>query len=145
MLTVATPTATGLPHIVTVGAEGGLDPLKSALWRMGRAPREPLLAAVSVLSRVVANILQPPWAFVLLLVLMISKNGLKGEDMHVDDQKPASSFAAPFFGFLLFMVAWQLVLRDVWDALSGQSEPTKKAVPGVDSIAKLPTAGGNRV
>ena len=37
------------PHTVTIGSDGGLDPLKAAIWRMGRAPREVLLKANGVL------------------------------------------------------------------------------------------------
>ena len=43
MSIVAAPPA---PHIVKIGADGGRDPVKAAVWRMGQAPREPLLAAV---------------------------------------------------------------------------------------------------
>jgi hypothetical protein len=44
-----------------IGAnDDGLDPLRSAMWLMGRAPRERLLAAVSILIRVVGNVLKDP-------------------------------------------------------------------------------------
>ena len=51
MSVVATRPAGGgaQPQRVTIGSDGGLDPLKAAVWRMGRAPREPLLKATEVL------------------------------------------------------------------------------------------------
>jgi|EP00908_Phaeocystis_cordata_P006770 hypothetical protein len=45
------------PHTVTIGSDGGLDPLKAAIWRMGRAPREVLLKANGVLLKLLQNIL----------------------------------------------------------------------------------------
>ena len=60
MSAVATPTTDGTPQIVRIGADGGLDPVKAAVWRMGQAPREPLLACTSILARVFANVLAHP-------------------------------------------------------------------------------------
>jgi hypothetical protein len=49
------------PMVVTIGADGaGLDPLKASLWRMGRAPREPLLAATTALLKVLSNVIKSP-------------------------------------------------------------------------------------
>ena len=39
--------------------------------------------------------------------------------------------------FCSFMLMWQLVLHDIWDALTDQVSSRKK-IPGVDVIAKLP-------
>lgn len=61
MSVVATaPSAVGVPQIVHIGADGGLDPIKAAVWRMGQAPREPLLACTSILARVLGNVLAHP-------------------------------------------------------------------------------------
>ena len=48
------------PQRVTIGSDGGLDPLKAAVWRMGRAPREPLLKATEVLLKLLRNVLGSP-------------------------------------------------------------------------------------
>lgn len=60
MSVVARPTGTALPQIVTVGSDVGLDPLKAAIWRMGRAPREVLLKVNDVLLKVMQNVLGNP-------------------------------------------------------------------------------------
>ena len=31
----------GLPQCITIGSDGGLDPLRAAVWRMGRARNSP--------------------------------------------------------------------------------------------------------
>ena len=51
---------TAQPQLVTIGSDGGLDPLKAAVWRMGRAPREPLLKATEVLLKLLRNVLGSP-------------------------------------------------------------------------------------
>jgi len=48
------------PQCITIGSDGGLDPLKAAVWRMGRAPREPLLKATDVLLKLLRNVLGSP-------------------------------------------------------------------------------------
>ena len=48
------------PQCITIGSDGGLDPLKAAVWRMGRAPREPLLKATEVLLKLLQNVLANP-------------------------------------------------------------------------------------
>ena len=60
MSVVAKPNPAGGPQIVQIGSEASLDPLKAAVWRMGRAPREPLLAAVGTLSRILTNVIKNP-------------------------------------------------------------------------------------
>lgn len=63
MTVVATPASdnSALPHIVTIGADDrGLDPVKAATWRMGRSPREPLLACAATLSKILGNVLKAP-------------------------------------------------------------------------------------
>lgn len=50
----------------------------------------------------------------------------------------ALAHAAPIVKFCSFMLLWQLVLHDVWDALTDQVSTRKKIVPGVDLVAKLP-------
>ena len=60
LMSVTADERNGALQLVTIGADGGLDPMREAVWRMGKAPREPLLAAVSVLRRVLSNILQHP-------------------------------------------------------------------------------------
>jgi len=45
--------------------------------------------------------------------------------------------------FLFFIIRWQVILRDVWDALSGQVQPTKKAFPPVD-IPSISSASSQR-
>lgn len=90
-----------------------------------------------------ANVLEPPWVFVLMLVGMISFQKLEGDDEPAAESAGAidqAQFALPMLRFLFFMILWQVVLRDVWDALSGQVQPTKKAFPPVDLIGKLPAA-----
>jgi len=47
-------------QLVTIGAEASLDPLRGALWQMGRAPREPLLKACGALLRLLQNIDRSP-------------------------------------------------------------------------------------
>ena len=56
---VARPTGGG-PQLITVGSDGGIDPLKAAMWRVGQSPREPLLKACGVLLKVLQNIAQTP-------------------------------------------------------------------------------------
>ena len=61
MSVVAQKPAAGTgPQLVTVGSDGGLDPLRAALWRMGRAPREPLLKACGVLLKLLQNVAREP-------------------------------------------------------------------------------------
>tara|TARA_B110001452_G_scaffold265469_1_gene270175 strand:+ start:101 stop:1102 length:1002 start_codon:yes stop_codon:yes gene_type:complete len=60
MSVVARPTGTPQPQLVTVGSDGGLDPLKAAVWRMGRAPREVLLKANGVLLKLMQNLINNP-------------------------------------------------------------------------------------
>lgn len=60
MSVAASQPAGGGPQIVTVGSDGGLDPLKASLWRMGGAPREPLLKTVEMLLKVLGNVLKAP-------------------------------------------------------------------------------------
>ena len=113
------------------------------------APGRPALPKLSV-----ANIFEPPWVFVLILMLMFGSPDnplnrvmgrrsvamartslLSASTMLPDDYR----FAEPMLKFMLFMVLWQLVLRDVWDALSGQVDPTRrKTVSAVDMLAKIP-------
>ena len=46
----------GRYQVVTIGADGGPDPLRAALWAMGRTPREPLVKAVGVLTKLLENV-----------------------------------------------------------------------------------------
>eukprot|EP00966_Prymnesium_polylepis_P332066 7387602-Prymnesium_polylepis.1 len=54
------PTDGNRYHVVTIGADGGPDPLRAALWAMGRAPREPLVKAVATLTKLLENICRAP-------------------------------------------------------------------------------------
>merc|ERR1712176_638012 len=68
-------------------------------------------------------------------VAMARTSLLSASTMLPDDYR----FAEPMLKFMLFMVLWQLVLRDVLDALSGQVDPTRrKTVSAVDMLAKIP-------
>ena len=43
LMSVTADARNGALQLVTIGADGGLDPMREAVWRMGKAPREPLL------------------------------------------------------------------------------------------------------
>jgi hypothetical protein len=52
-----------MPMLVTVGYTAEVlntNPLRAAVWRMGQAPREPLLKASSLLLRILSNIVASP-------------------------------------------------------------------------------------
>ena len=52
----------GMPQVVTIGGAdaGERDPLRAALWQMGKSPHERLLPAVATLNKIVSNVLKEP-------------------------------------------------------------------------------------
>lgn len=84
----------------------------------------------------IANIFEPPWIFVLMLLGIVTRSGLSTSS--ASSITPAAlAHARPIVMFCSFMLMWQLVLHDIWDALTDQVSSRKK-IPGVDVIAKLP-------
>lgn len=59
MSLVAEAPAAGGPQVVQVGAQH-LDPIKEACWRMGQAPREPLIKATGLLLKILGNVVNNP-------------------------------------------------------------------------------------
>ena len=60
MSIIAAAPSGGGAQVVSIFPTYAHDPLRSALWTMGKAPREPLLKAVDLLTKILQNVLKAP-------------------------------------------------------------------------------------